>query len=762
MEHFDLVQRCILLGLASDRIYIYEPTKSYTEPGGFLKLYNHGTPEWTLVEPHLNKVDILPYMKHWVNKGRFSFEVGNRGSNLVPAGFTALNLAQKTELTRVAIPAVLKGTEEVIHNMVTFSDLLSELGVACAPEHLGDGKVYDPDSVSEDPTEWHTTEEYENWVQMKNEQLLIGNMEMTRFLTFAASLDPNNILEGFCGAIVQVPRDSLPCHVDSGDCSTLSHNYTAVFSFLIATPDQDEQSSEQTGDTKSPPPNVPMVYRVSTLGYSRRGCYEFMLRLNKRIELLLSIVDMQSYMLHDGISTTATAKGFIENLKPFAIVGETQLASGEPISRYKTTPVIKPEMYRPSAFVFAMPLNLNIYASTFVHAILALRNAIPTLTRRDIIGIISIIPACNDPYKFFMISHEIATMMESGDVAQCTEYRAKMKRNIGYFMLHKILDRYSTSLFGCLAVTQFPKGSKAWRELQLYESFSRSVWFHFEDMFDDMYRMSEHNGNCFYKDLPTCDSDDIVKELCYFFETENDFTQSVSPFHMEIAFRVGLLLGLMGTGYVKAFSKSFQCGPSHEWLMKELSRHTGRKENKGSLESTIESIRLCCTEVDAHDSVRNARYLLSCHLSGLYSDPTAGNAAAPKMVVFPMQHLYDFEYDVERSGWSRVSYKVDGGDKETLKPHDPFPIPNIDGLSDEYTAYLADRHRREYMAGDSTPSMGYSSTSSARRTPKQKSPFTRSPIPFDDGLQLPTAFSEFLTWPYRLKTPPKPKKKDPK
>ena len=240
---------------------------------------------------HLNKIDVLPFMSHWCSDGDLSFTTGPRGSNLVSAGFTSLNLPQKTELSKVAIPAVIKGTEQYLSNMVIFSELLQSLDVV---PHVNNPESSEPASSPND-----------------------GDDDLDRYELFAGSLDPRNILEGFCGTICQIPRDTLPFHVDSGDCKLRDHNYTAVFSLLVAHPNKQADGCAEKFTSPY------RILRIATLGYTRKACHDFVLRLNRRHQLLHKIIESQQHMAVQQHSNSA--KTFIESAVPVAVIGERKL-----------------------------------------------------------------------------------------------------------------------------------------------------------------------------------------------------------------------------------------------------------------------------------------------------------------------------------------------------------------------------------------------------------------------------------------------------
>jgi hypothetical protein len=103
-----------------------------------------------------------------------------------------------------------------------------------------------------------------------------------------------------------------------------------------------------------------------------------------------------------------SAKAFIESAVPVAVIGERKLRI-----KIKDETEIEKQLV-PFAFVFPMPNNLNLYASSFVHGILVLQKCLK-LNRRQVIGLVSIVPFCNDPYRFYASVHRIAHLKIQDD-----------------------------------------------------------------------------------------------------------------------------------------------------------------------------------------------------------------------------------------------------------------------------------------------------------------------------------------------------------
>ena len=619
--------------------------------------------------------------------------------------------------------------------MIIFSELLESLGIVAKPESQGS---------------CDTTDE-----------------EINRFHAFAESLDPNNILEGFTTAICEIPRDTLPFHVDSGNCRLRDHNFSAVFSFLLAIPSelvQDAVSNPSPLGATDPIPNRSMppfrIMRIASIGYNRKACQDFMLRLNRRAKLLEMVINTREHMKMQ--RHTNKVPKFIANASPFAIIGERNLEIHIENENQRE------KQFMPSAFVFPMPNCLNIYASSFVHAILAMQSSL-SLSRRQVIGLVSIIPYCNDPYKFYVTAYRIAHLK----IQDTEKYTCKkgfpcaldknlFERNIGYFMLAEMIRRYGSTFQGCAGIMRFHDPDHKLFKQKIDEEDHSDCWFLWEDVIDCIaYRLAgldpqavivadEHiseecqkivnNPHLDLSKMPNHDDELLLEKLCTFLDG-NPKILKLSPFHIEIAFKVIMLLGLLPPDLtlLKGICKRHRVSLCDVGLISEMERVTQSKETHRTLVATVDAIAKLCTDNDKPE----AKFVL-CRTLTISLQPPNDTGELAMMIVFPGQDLYDFEplEDKKKKGFHRVRYLLDGETTVPL-PHNFLPIPLYDPKKKQNNKvlklakdYFADKFRREKAA--------------SVWMPRHKS-LSRDGLKIDlhSGMVYPNRFSELLFLPYR-------------
>jgi hypothetical protein len=146
---------------------LYPPDRSFVKPGSFLRIWNHGTPEWNDIKDEYNDCNF-----HVARSASRNFDLSSRGNHIMSFGFTGQS-HQLDPTTFVQKPAMLVGTHEWNKHMQCLSSLQSACGAHPRPT------------------------------------------DSRRFREFGQRIHPDNFLEGFSVGATQVFTENVRCHMDT-------------------------------------------------------------------------------------------------------------------------------------------------------------------------------------------------------------------------------------------------------------------------------------------------------------------------------------------------------------------------------------------------------------------------------------------------------------------------------------------------------------------------------------------------------------------
>lgn len=329
----------------------------------FIRLYNYGTPEWDTIDKYARKFDMSPHLSSWVNKnGQIELNPGKRGNTVLSAGFSTTSLISRSKTTQVAMPARLKGTNEFVHNMVNFTELLHELGVL----------------------EKHPAKKPETDVPLKAESLLSDVLMNHRIAQFASMLHPSNRLEGMSASVMDLSQDLVRCHVDRGDDPVPPYNFSSVFSFICAEGKEMSQAESSR----------PRILRFALIGYQRKACRDYLSRMMERLTLFATIDQLCSEFTNTQIQS---CKEYVAIVKPLELIGYSMKSFAKHFNIPKKT--------TPQCFLLPTTLNRNIIASPFVDAIRRAQERLH-LSCQEVYELLVIVGLSNNSYRFHSVAHD--------------------------------------------------------------------------------------------------------------------------------------------------------------------------------------------------------------------------------------------------------------------------------------------------------------------------------------------------------------------
>ena len=199
--------------------------------------------------------------------------------------------------------------------------------------------------------------------------------------------------------------------------------------------------------------------------------------------------------------------------------------------------------------------------------------------------------------------------------------------------------------------------------------------------------------------MPNHDNELLLEKPCSFLDG-NPKILKLSSFHIEIALKVIMLLGLLPPDrtLLIAICKRHRVCLHDAGVISEMERVTQSKETDGTLFATVDAIAKICTDNDKPQ----ANMLLCRTLTNSLQPPNDTGELA-MMVIFPGQYLYDFEplEDKKKKGFRRVGYLLDGETTVPL-PHSFLPLPLHDPEKKQNKTvlkrakdYFAEKFRRE-------------------------------------------------------------------
>lgn len=491
-----------------EKIKFYSRNQSYCDPNSAVRVYNPNTPEWLEMGDDLTQIDVIPFMPCWTREGELVVSPGSRGNDAISAGVSSRNYKERTKLSRVAIPALLKGTEHAVSNMVVLSRILKKLGIGHHPtDQQG--------SLDGFPFHWMgiTTEGIDGSCYSD---------ALVRLNLFARTLDPSNILEGLTGAVMDLATSSLNYHVDALDDRVPGNNFTIIFSFLCA---------ERTGFPTEKPSRV---LRFSMLGYQRKVVGDFLRRWKTQLRYLDEITYGFDKM---GKYQISFDPDIFDNALPDCILGISAPTKKEPVR------VVR------NAFGLPMCMNRNLYASSFVHAIrmaYLLGDAAHSLVTDDLYELVVVVALCNDNFKFPCIVHG-CIHEEYQHNESCVDVQDS---NFAFYVLWKMQRVFGSRVAGVMSVgaqtrTLSDVGTITQFELSSHGKALRECVCSINDILE---RNAENKSCNEQRSVQVNYTHDTFTKFDFNYLVER--VEEAIPYHdyysLECAVRVLVLLGLLG------------------------------------------------------------------------------------------------------------------------------------------------------------------------------------------------------------------------